>query len=181
MRFKNIVMAGFSGFLFLALSVSQAAARDFEDQVVRGSRRLSESAAKFRQTSAASGAVSRDDWGEGRSRQCRGYDEGWEEHGGGHGNRGDSPEQACSECKREHGECEFKCTVEAYQCSAKWQPEGGSPSGEYEGRPSSSRWEAEDSAKSRCRDENWQRRERGECRLGDCKTVERVVDEGRCR
>ena len=169
MRFKNIVMA-----VRILFGVSVSRRRDFE---ISGSRKPEVvRAPPFRQTSAASSAVSVTKAAAGSAAMMR-----WEEHGGGHGNRGDSPEQASSECKREHGECELKCTVEAYQCSAKWQPAGGTPSGEYEGRPSSSRWEAEDSAKSRCRDENWQRRERGECRLGDCKTVERVGDEGRCR
>lgn len=123
------------------------------------------------------------DWDRGRGHRrdvdCRGYDKGWEEHWGGHGGRGLTPGQACTECKARHGGCRFQCTAPAYRCKAEWTAEDGTRR-EYEGRPRDDRYDAEDDAVNRCRDDNWNNRQQGRCRPLDCKSEDEVVDSGRC-
>lgn len=113
-----------------------------------------------------------------RDLDCRGYDRGWEEHWGGHGGRGYSPGEACSECRRRHGSCTYRCTEPAYRCTSQW--EEGDSRREYEGRRRSDRYDAEDDAMNRCRDANWDNRERGRCRILRCESEDETVDSGRC-
>lgn len=117
----------------------------------------------------------------GRNLDCRGYDRGWEEHWGGHGGRGWSPREACDDCRRSHGSCTFRCTTQAWRCSANWVPRNGTQGRSYEGRrPRPDRYDAEDEAMRECRDDNWNNREQGDCRPGSCKEENETVDSGRC-
>lgn len=113
-------------------------------------------------------------------RSCQGMDRGWEEHRGGHGGRGYGPREACQECTRHHGSCTYQCTVPAVQCRAEWVGDDGVRR-QYEGRPRRDRYEAEDDAVNRCRDENWNNRTQGRCRPLDCRQQDEVVENGRCR
>ena len=124
------------------------------------------------------------DWGGGYRREaCYGYDRGWEEHWGGHGGFNTSPEQACRACKSPsgpHGSCTFRCSVEATQCRAEFVRRDGTSGFDYEGRPSDNRWDAEDSALSRCRNENWGNRDDGQCRIKRCEQIQEVTRSGGC-
>lgn len=119
------------------------------------------------------------DGGWGRGLDCRGYDRGWEEHWGGHGGLGYSPREACEECMRRHGRCTYRCTVEAYRCWSEWESDNGSRQ-EYEGRTRRDRYEAEDDAIGRCRDQNWNNRDQGRCRVKRCESSDETVNSGGC-
>lgn len=115
-----------------------------------------------------------------RDMSCFGSDNGWEEHRYGHGGRGWSPRQACEDCRRHHGSCNYRCTEPAFQCRAEWQGDDGTVRS-YEGRPRRDRYDAEDEAVNRCRDAEWNNRTSGRCRPVDCRREDEVVESGRCR
>ncbi|MBI5201761.1 MAG: hypothetical protein HY925_09270 [Elusimicrobia bacterium] len=119
-----------------------------------------------------------------RREACYGFDRGWEEHWGGHGGFNFSPQEACRACKNPtgpHGSCTFRCGVEATQCKAEFVRRDGTTGGfDYEGRPSDNRWDAEDNALSRCRNENWNDRDGGQCRIKRCDQVQETTRSGGC-
>ncbi|MBI4348242.1 MAG: hypothetical protein HY553_15480 [Elusimicrobia bacterium] len=122
-------------------------------------------------------------WGGSRRESCNASDRGWEEHWGGHGGYGFTPSQACGQCKKPHGphgECSYRCTVEMTQCKAVFVRQDGTTGTSYEGRRASDRYDAEDSAMSRCRDDNWYNRDGGRCRVDGCQQVDETTDSGRC-
>lgn len=125
--------------------------------------------------------VSRRDQGRGGNdrRDCRAYDDGWEEHWGGHGGGSDYA-RSCRECLGRHGGCTYRCSIAMHRCNAEWRAEDGT-SRTYEGRPRRDRYEAEDDAVGVCRDANWNNRSQGSCRATTCSSVDEVVDRGRCR
>lgn len=122
-------------------------------------------------------------WGGSRRESCNAFDRGWEEHWGGHGGYGYAPAEACGRCKKPtgpHGECSWRCTVEMTQCKAVFVRQDGTTGSSYEGRRAYDRYDAEDSAMSRCRDDNWYNRDGGRCRVESCQQVNEITNSGRC-
>lgn len=126
----------------------------------------------------------RPDRGGSRREACHGFDKGWEEHWSGHGGLGYAPEQACGACKKPtgpHGECTYRCTIARTQCRAIFERRDGGRGWTYDGRPEYDRYDAEDSALSRCRDDNWHDRTGGRCRIESCSPANETTKSGRCQ
>jgi len=97
---------------------------------------------------------------------CTARDRGHEEHWGGHG--------SCRSCLREHGDCNYTCSVDSFQAEATGQRRDGS-SDRFVAYSDYSDFDARDRALERCYD----------ARLDNCyisnSDVRRVVTErGRC-
>ncbi len=100
---------------------------------------------------------------------CNAHDDGWEEHGGGHG--------SCGECLSKHGGCYQKCSEVSYSCTAK----GTSPSGESVSIQAigHDRYQTADEALRRCQSSG-----ATNCRsstYSDCNEVLNEVSRTRCQ
>lgn len=97
---------------------------------------------------------------------CRAFDEGWEEHWGGH--------STCGDCLSRHGGCYEKCTTESYRCTVKMTMSDGSVR-EFRGS-GQDRWDAENEASRQC---SWSHG--GSCSFPECTTDTQVVSQRDCR
>lgn len=97
---------------------------------------------------------------------CRAYDNGWEEHWGGHGD--------CRSCLAAHGDCTERCSREEYQCEAEGLRNGRTET--YRGR-GNDRWSAEEQALRECR--FYGRAER--CTIKTCRSSSQEVSRRACR
>jgi hypothetical protein len=104
-------------------------------------------------------------WGGNRNVSCRSYDNGWEEHWGGHA--------TCQECKAKHGGCTEICTATSYKCTAEGSDaQGAKQTFEAYG---DDEWRARDEATRRCYD-----RGLNNCSVSNCDTSNQEVSRKGC-
>ena len=103
--------------------------------------------------------------GYGRNITCQAYDNGWEEHWGGH--------SSCQECRSKHGGCYERCTCTSYHCTAQGNdPQGRQQTFEAFGED---QWRTRDEASQRC-----YYRGLMNCRVINCDTNEQEVSRRGC-
>ncbi len=97
---------------------------------------------------------------------CAAFDNGWEEHSGGH--------DTCGECKSAHGQCDERCYQKTYTCKAEGTDREGNKS-VSEGYSDFSESDARNQALNRCsyRSNN--------CRIDSCSDSERQTSSRSCQ
>lgn len=97
---------------------------------------------------------------------CAAFDNGWEEHGGGH--------DSCGECKSAHGNCSERCYQKTYTCVAEGSDRDGKVT-KNEGYSDLSESDARNQALNRCSYYN------NSCRIASCSESERQTSSRSCQ